>query len=101
MDSVLLYKGGYMSTKEIKKDAASTWRGFVKFLWATIGVVEAFAWLGLIGTGWTLVYRNLKAEISLNDIVFYAVFLSTTVITFRLVYEGKDYFKRWGEEYER
>lgn len=90
-----------MSTKEIKQNTVATWRGIKKFYQVTVGVVESLAWLGLLATTYTVIYRNLKGYMSLNDAVFYGVVLSAVVISFRLAYEGARYFRNLGNEYER
>lgn len=86
----------------MKANAQSTWRGFQKFFRNAVGVVEATAWIGLVGLGIATAWCTLKNEsVTLNDFGLYYIGLSATVISFRLVYEGAKYFRDLGQEYER
>ena len=89
-----------MSTKEITKEAHATWKGFVKVLTVTIGVVEAIAWLGLILFAWVNIFEVLKNTRTMDDVVFYGLIIVTVIISLRATYEFAAYLRKVGNSYE-
>lgn len=86
----------------MKTNIKSTLHGLYKFSRTAIGVIEAFAWLGLVGLGIAATWCTLKNEpVTLNDVGLWYIGLSSAVISWRLVYEGAKYFRDLGNEYER
>lgn len=90
-----------MSTKEISTNVQDTFRGIQRVFKVSVGVIEAFAWVGLLAIGYTLIFAALKDKITLSTPSFFGVTFSTAVITLRLAFEGAKYFRDTGRTYER
>lgn len=87
-----------MSTKEIKQNTAYTWKGLKKFYQVSVGVIEAFAWGGLLAVAYTIVFKQIEGSLNLNTALFTAVVFSTVIITLRLLVEGGKYFRELGKQ---
>lgn len=87
-----------MKAKQMKEDVTLTLKGIAKAYKVSVGVVEALAWGGLLATAYTIIYRTLKGELSLNDALFFAVCVSAVVITLRVLVEGARYFREIGKQ---
>jgi hypothetical protein len=92
-------------TKKVKvpivQNIKNTWNGARLFTRNLVAGAEAVAWIILIITGGTIVYRTLKGDLALNDFVMFAVAFATVAVAFRAAYEFVAYLNKQGARYER